>query len=93
MTKRKRMVRPTEQEVAIRMADRGLKPDLAVSEAVKFMGYWESKGWCRGTEPMRSWEGSVAQWVANADPSKLTGKEIMNRAAKADFLRKALANE
>ena len=94
MTKKKRMVLPTEQEVAIYMAKvSGLKPEAAVSEASAFMGYWESNGWRRRNGPMLSWRGSVAWWVKNVDASKFTGRKIMDDAAKADFLRKELRNE
>ena len=91
MTKKKKMVLPTEAEVAMHMANNcGIKPDLAVPEAIRFMGYWESKGWCRGKEPMRSWRGSVSSWVANVDARNLTGAEIMDRAAKADWIRRGM---
>ena len=91
MTKKKKMVRPTEEEVALHMAKVcGLKPDAAVREAQAFMGYWESNGWCRKNGPMLSWRGSVAWWMNNVPADKFTGKEIMDRAAKADFLREEM---
>ena len=94
MTKKKRMVLPTEQEVALHMAKHcGLKPEAAVREAQRFMGYWESCGWRRKGGPMVSWRGSVASWIGYVDADKFTGKGILDNAAKADFLRKEMANE
>ena len=28
-------------------------------------GYWESQGWCRGKNPIKSWAGTVRTWLAN----------------------------
>ena len=89
MTKTKKMVRPSEKEVALRMMDLYVKPDVAVTEANKFVGFWDSCGWCRkSTGPMRSWRGSVQTWVGNLDRGDFTGEGVMDRAAKIDQLKR-----
>ena len=88
MTKRKKMARPTEKEVALRMMDLYVRTDVAVTESAKFMGYWESRDWARGAEPMRSWRGSVQSWVNNLDRGMFTGEGVMDRSAKIDQLKR-----
>ena len=79
---------PTEQEVALYMAAHHyVDPQVAVNEAMKFIGFWESRDWSRGKEKMKSWKGSVATWVGNLPATSLTGQGRMNNMAKVDWLR------
>lgn len=86
--RKKRFKPPTELEVAKYMTEKGVKPIVAVVEAAKFTGYWESMDWARKAGKMKSWKGSVATWIGNLNADKFTGKELLTRAAKADALRR-----
>ena len=82
---------PTEHDVALYMAKRHyVEPQVAVKEAVKFIGFWDSRGWSRGKEKMKSWKGSVATWVGNIPASSLTGEGRMRMVAKDDHIREEL---
>jgi len=78
---------PSELEVARRMVERGVKPQHAVIESEKFVGFYESKDWHVGKNKMKSWRGAVATWIAGMDQTKLTGQALLTRAAKAQALR------
>lgn len=55
---RSRFAPPTIKEVE----DRCLEIGLPISEASKFVNYYESKGWIVGRSKMKSWKASLAGW-------------------------------
>lgn len=57
-SQRSRFVPPTVEEVEVRCNEIG----LAVSEASKFVNYYESKGWLVGNSKMKSWKHALAGW-------------------------------
>lgn len=57
-SQRSRFVPPTVEEVEVRCNEIG----LAVSEALKFVNYYESKGWLVGNSKMKSWKHALAGW-------------------------------
>jgi uncharacterized protein YdaU (DUF1376 family) len=57
-SQRSRFVPPTLDEVEVRCNEIG----LAVSEASKFVNYYESKGWLVGNSKMKSWKHALAGW-------------------------------
>ena len=84
---------PEEQDVAEYMVlTHDVLPDVAVVQAKAFHGYWESRGWARGKEPMKSWKGSVATWVSRFTPDMLSGNGRLKWAARIEHLRE-LAKE
>lgn len=40
------------------------------TEAERFCAYWESRGWSRKGEKMKSWKGSVTTWALNDKPEE-----------------------
>lgn len=61
---------PTLDEVKLHCAKIGL-PE---SEALRFIGYYESNGWKVSRNPMRSWHGAMATWKANWEERRGSGK-------------------
>ena len=57
-SQRSRFVPPLVEEVEVRCVEIG----LAVSEASKFVNYYESKGWLVGNSKMKSWKHALAGW-------------------------------
>jgi uncharacterized protein YdaU (DUF1376 family) len=62
-SQRSRFVPPTVEEVEVRCNEIG----LAVSEASKFVNYYESKGWLVGNSKMKSWKHALAGWKSKHD--------------------------
>lgn len=61
---------PTPDEAKLH----GEKIGLPLTEILKFMAFYESKGWMVGKSPMRQWRSSMAgwkvRWEADRNPSK-----------------------
>lgn len=56
-------VKPTIDEVYERMKFCSVPDELAKSESNVFWNYYESKGWCVGKSPMKSWTSTVSTWI------------------------------
>ena len=72
---RERFVKPTVEEVAAHIREKGYNID-----AERFWNYYESKGWMIGNHTMRSWKSACVTWMKNekSDP------RFRNTEAKAD---------
>lgn len=55
--KRRRFVKPTEEEVAAYCLER--KNNIS---ATQFINFYESKGWMVGSNPMKDWKAAVRTW-------------------------------
>ena len=53
--------KPNLEEIKLAMAKSG----LPMSEAFKFLNYYESNGWKVGKNPMKSWPHAIGTWSAN----------------------------
>lgn len=62
-SQRSRFVPPTVEEVQPRCIEIG----LPISEASKFVNYYESKGWVVGNSKMKSWKHALAGWKDKHD--------------------------
>lgn len=58
-----RFVKPSQEDVFNYMVEKEF--EFAKNEAVKFVNFFESKGWKVGKTPMKSWKSAVANWIIN----------------------------
>jgi uncharacterized protein YdaU (DUF1376 family) len=59
---------PTVEEVEVEC----VKIQLPVSEALKFVDYYESKGWLVGKAKMKSWKPALRNWQRNQNERQQT---------------------
>jgi hypothetical protein len=64
--KRKAFTKPTTAEMELQAAKIG----LPASEITHFFDYYESNGWKVGRNPMRSWQGAMANWKRNHENNR-----------------------
>ena len=77
---RKKFVKPTLEEVAAHVREKGYAFD-----AEKFWNFYESKGWCIGRHVMRSWQSACVTWQKNWESdAKLEAERTAHIDAKAD---------
>ena len=76
--KAKRFIKPSEDDIAVYMQEKGLDSQTAKNEAEKFFDYYESNGWKAGKNPMKDWKATARRWTRNnysqpvqAKPNKL----------------------
>lgn len=70
---RERFVKPTCDEVEAQCIHIG----LPVAEALKFINYYESKGWVVGKTGMKSWKASLAGWKQRRDENSATAPTVI----------------
>jgi hypothetical protein len=58
-----RFVKPTENDVFEFMVEKEF--EFAKMESIKFVNFFESKGWKVGKNPMISWKSAVSNWIIN----------------------------
>lgn len=63
--KREGFIKPTIEEVAEYCREYNYKID-----AEQFWHFYESKGWCVGNHPMKSWKSCVVTWVKREEKNK-----------------------
>lgn len=61
--KSSRFVKPTQDDVYNYMVEKEF--EFAKNESVKFVNFFESKGWKVGKTPMKSWKSAVSNWMIN----------------------------
>ncbi len=67
------MKRPTEQEIAFYMEEKGMAigrtnegvPIIKEEQDEAFLDYFESNGWKVGKNQMKSWKAAVRTWLRN----------------------------
>jgi len=62
---RQRFVKPSLEDVQAQCKEIG----LSVSEAIKFILYYESKGWIVGKTLMKCWKSALIRWKLRRDES------------------------
>jgi len=62
----KRFIKPTHQDVALHMRDKGLDPSRSLTESEKFIDYYESNGWKVGKNAMKNWKAAASNWAKNS---------------------------
>ena len=67
-SQRSHFTTPTVEEVEVEC----VKIQLPVSEALKFVDYYESKGWLVGKAKMKSWKPALRNWQRNQNERQQT---------------------
>lgn len=84
--KRKRFVKPTEEEVIAFLSEQGYEDPKGNGE--KFHAFYESKGWMVGKNPMKDWKAATRTWkfskpvVINGKSMGEVGKRILTQVEK-----------
>lgn len=63
LTKKRGFIKPVTEEVFAYMFEKTNNKELASKESVKFIDFYESKGWLIGKNKMQKWKASASGWL------------------------------
>jgi hypothetical protein len=82
--KPKKFIKPSVRDVYEFMAEKEF--EFANQESIRFVNFFESKGWKVGKNPMISWKSAVANWMINYYERN---KIVTNKKSKLEMIKES----